>query len=393
MSWAKKQILSLSPRSKNHPFYQYLFDLIDHLGIKNYECYYFYVCPWGSGTDYLELSNIDYRADHIIFYAEDNLVGKTPHIYYKDARPYGLVEIEKICLKHPDKKFVLVNILYDLQKLVSVKNLRCVGLLPIGQVNRKTISEIKPCLDKKHTYGKNWICFNHTPSHSRICLLSYLLYKKLDLNGKFTISDVLIEECQSYEDPSEFTHYMLGTALKKQLKKGFQRLKNKEFDIVDIDPYNEEDQNDDLSNYQHIYKAYETSRLEIVTSSLYSEPTPQVSEKEIQSIYGCNFLLIIGNPNLVNLLRKWGFDVFDDVVDHSYDRIISPYWRMFKAIDDNIKLLDGTVDLDSLWKENRSRFIENCQVVNRLHEVIEKDFVKDLVFSLEQLDITHTDIR
>lgn len=393
MCLREKHILSLSPRSKKHPLYQYLFDLIDHLELEDYQCYYFYACPWGSGTDYPELSAIDYRAETIIFYAEDNLVGKSPHIWYEEIRPYGLVEIEKICLKHPDKKFILVNIQYDLQKLVSVHNLECIGLLPIGQVQRDVINSLTPYIDKKDSDGKSWITLNHTPSHSRICFLSYVLYKNLDHYGNLAVSDRLIKECQQYNDPSEFTYYVLDMRLKKQLKKGFQRLKNRDFNTIDLDPYDHQKQNDDFSNYYLLARAYQKSRLEIVTSSLYSEPTPQVSEKEIQTIYGCNFFIMIGNPNLIKLLRKWGFDVFDDVIDHSYDSVLNPSWRLFKAIDDNINLLNGNTDLDALWKENQHRFLKNYQLMKEVHETIEKNFVAEFKSAIKRLKIPHADKR
>lgn len=390
MCLREKHILSLSPRSKKHPLYQYLFDLIDQLELEDYQCYYFYACPWGSGTDYLELSAIDYRAETIIFYAEDNLVGKSPHIWYEEIRPYGLKEIEKICEKHPDKKFLLVNIQYDLQKLVTVDNLRCVGLMPIGQIGEQYRSNLRPCLIKQSGTGKKWVSFNHSPSHSRICLLSYLLYKNLDQYGAFTVSDRIIEECAPYSDPSEFTFYRLDRHARKNLKKGFRRLKNRDFEILEVDPYDEDHQNDDFSNFLKIDKIYRTSRLEIITSSLYSEPTPQISEKEIQGIYGCNFPIIIGNPYMVKLLRKWGFDMFDDVVDHSYDNVLNPSMRMFKAIDDNIDLLDGSRDLEALWYERQKRFVDNCLRADNLHEVIEKNFSRDFRSALTQLGIDHS---
>lgn len=385
----KENILSLSPRSKIHPFYKFIFQLADLLEIDDYECYYFFVCPWGSGTDYDELLDIEYQARNIILYAEDNLVGKTPHIWYEEIRPYGLVQIEKLCERHPDRNFILVNIQYDLQKLVTAKNLRCVGLLPIGQITKESRANVTACLEKEEVGHKKWISFNHSPSHSRICTLSYLLYKNLDKHGNILVSDRIIELCGPYDSASEFTFYVLNNHLRKILKKGFQKLKIEDFETMALPPYDEEKQNDDFSNYRSIFEAYKKTRLEIITSSLYSEPTPQISEKEIQGIYGCNFMIIIGNPNMVKLLKKWGFDMFDDIVNHSYDSVINPSQRMFMAIDDNIHLLNGTRDLDKLWKINQHRFAANCELADRLHVLVENNFFQDFCAALNQLGIPY----
>lgn len=385
----QKKILSLSPRSKKHPLYEYLFNLIDELDIRDYECYYFYACPWGSGTDCSELLEMHFYAENVILYAEDNLVGITPHSWYTDKRPYGLQQIEKVCERFPDKKFILVNIQYELQKLVTVNNLRCVGLLPIGQVDQRSRSKVQPCLSKQSVDDRAWISFNHSPSDSRICTLSYLLFKNLDKAGNLIVSDRIINLCQPYENLDEFVTYTLDTRTKKRLKKGFQRLKNRDFTSVEILPYDEEKKVEDFSNYRITYKAYKKTRLEIVTSSLYSEPTPQVSEKEIQSIYGCNFIIIIGNPYLIKLMRKWGFDMFDDIVNHSYDSVLNPSLRLFQAIDDNLHLLDGTSDLDALWQQNKHRFSANCQLADNLHQIIERDFVSEFQLALLDLGIPH----
>lgn len=61
----------------------------------------------------------------------------------------------------------------------------------------------------------------------------------------------------------------------------------------------------------------------------------------------------MGSPRSIQWFRKWGFDVFDDVVDHSYDLIGDPSERILRAIDDNIHLLDGSVDLDKLMGRSR----------------------------------------
>ena len=125
------------------------------------------------------------------------------------------------------------------------------------------------------------------------------------------------------------------------------------------------------------------SKLELLSSGHFSETTPCFSEKEIQWVYGRNFLIYLGSPRSIQWLRKWGFDVFDDVVDHSYDLIEDPSERILRAIDDNIHLLDGSTDLDQLWKDREERFNQNCLVADNIQEKLDNECKKQI---LERLD-------
>jgi hypothetical protein len=64
-----------------------------------------------------------------------------------------------------------------------------------------------------------------------------------------------------------------------------------------------------------------------------------------------------------------GIDVFDDIVDHSYDSIADPTDRLYHAVVDNIRLLTDLEFVKNQWKSNRSRFVNNI------------DFVKDKMYN------------
>jgi hypothetical protein len=54
-----------------------------------------------------------------------------------------------------------------------------------------------------------------------------------------------------------------------------------------------------------------------------------------------------------------GLDMFDDVVNHSYDNISNPAARLEAAIIDNITLLTDIDYTKDLWVKNKDRFEKN----------------------------------
>jgi hypothetical protein len=72
----------------------------------------------------------------------------------------------------------------------------------------------------------------------------------------------------------------------------------------------------------------------------------------------------ISKRGYVNQLRKLGFDLFDDIVDHSYDDELDPKRRIKLAVDEVERL--QKIDLLSFYNKNYSRFVKNnilCQLI------------------------------
>ena len=62
-------------------------------------------------------------------------------------------------------------------------------------------------------------------------------------------------------------------------------------------------------------------------------------------------------------------DVFDDIIDHSYDAIEDPEQRLRQAINLNKDLLTDINKVKQLWKDNRNRFVNNVNFArNTLYE-------------------------
>jgi hypothetical protein len=86
--------------------------------------------------------------------------------------------------------------------------------------------------------------------------------------------------------------------------------------------------------------------------------------------------LYISLPGYVSTIRDLGFDVFDDIVNHSYDMEQNPFIRMKMVVDELERLLK--LDLIDFYNKNRIRFIHNstqCHTLKSEGFLLLKDFI------------------
>jgi hypothetical protein len=120
-------------------------------------------------------------------------------------------------------------------------------------------------------------------------------------------------------------------------------------------------------------KYYKQTFVEIVNETSYTEKAFNLTEKTLNSIYGCNFPIILSSKGTVSFLRDMGLDMFDDIIDHDYDSIEDPIDRMFAAITTNQELLTNNNRTKRLWQENKDRFLYNVSFVkNNMYDFYEK---------------------
>jgi hypothetical protein len=400
---SKKQIILSEWTSQNLKYSDLIFPYLDEIDLDNYECHLFYYCPHGTGTNYKDLTKIKYEQDLVIWVAGDTLESIDDYNWYSDKKPEGLVYMERICRMYPEKKFILITEQYEMDVLSVVKNLKFVDLPPVYFRYDKSKINYNICLNKNHDSKKKWVFLNNCVRIYRVVSLSYILSKNIDKFGHITVSDYIFDEIESHKKIYSLnkTVFQFDIKTSLQLNNGYNILKNKLFEQAKI-PYWTFDSttkviskniNDNIDNYNNnLIKLYEDVKLEILSSGHFSEPTPCFSEKEIQWVYGRNFLIYLGSPRSIQWFREWGFDVFDDVVNHDYDLIEDPSERILRAIDDNIHLLDGSTDLDQLWKDREERFNQNCLVADNIQEKLDNECKKQILERLDEYSIPYKSI-
>ena len=266
---------------------------------------------------------------------------------------------------HPDTKFVLMCQAENTQKELTHDRIDVVRF-GNGILNDHTSYEtLLPEIKKNFNSKKNYLCLNRHPRQYRINLVSYLLGSNLEQHG--TIS--FYKKNATAPTWLERVSWNLTDAqiqnVKPLLMDGYDKLKNLnlECSLNEVDQIYSQDTFNDKNFDLHLRSMYQNHFVEIVAETQFNVPFYGASEKFRNAVYGCVFPILLGGAGLVDFLRNLGFDMFDDVVDHSYDHIIDPLDRLCAAIDLNKNLLTNNHLIKTLWLKNQQRFLNNIEFI------------------------------
>jgi hypothetical protein len=89
---------------------------------------------------------------------------------------------------------------------------------------------------------------------------------------------------------------------------------------------------------------YGSAPVNIVTETQYDPPTGIITEKTLLAMAAQQIPIVIGHRGIVDQCRRMGFDMFDDLVDNSYDQLPNKS-RVEEALELNRDLIQGKIDL------------------------------------------------
>lgn len=263
------------------------------------------------------------------------------------------IYFNNLCDYYPNKRFILVTSLENLHKEIVKDN--CT-IIPMGGDITNQLSMYMQYVPnvEKNPAAKNFISLNRGQRHHRTYLVSALYGRELHNYGM--ISHLSFPEVDSLSDAIQYNHL---TDRQYELSNiGFKRFIRTEesSDIYAI-------HNDNLTNFkQNLLPKYNNSLIELVSETSYNEHSFNITEKTLHFIYGGNFPVLLSSPGTVNFLRNMGIDMFDDVVNHSYDTIEDPALRINTAIESNLSILISP-NMIERWKENKYRIDKNIAFV------------------------------
>jgi len=238
-------------------------------------------------------------------------------------------------------------------------------------------------------FENSFMSLNNSCRNHRVLLLSKLIKRKFDLTNcsflmttasdsgyvfteflfKESVKRLLDDSLISYEDSLELLNFKLPKHIDFNFKKiGY------------------------ISNEinEKIYK----SILNLVTENLFGISHGDITEdnivtfteKVMKPFQVRQIPLFIGLPNLQKTLREIGFDLFDDLIDNSFENEKNHGKRMDMILDEVNRLL--FLDLIEYKNENKERFEKNynllLELANQGKELIEK-FLLEHIFDIEKL--------
>jgi hypothetical protein len=107
-------------------------------------------------------------------------------------------------------------------------------------------------------------------------------------------------------------------------------------------------------NFIRLANVYGSCAVNIVTETQYDSAPGIITEKIIMAMLAEQIPIVIGYPGIVADCKELGFDMFDDVVDISYDQLPNEI-RAEQAILRNQDLIQGHIDLSPYRERLRAQ--------------------------------------
>lgn len=318
--------------------------------------------------------NTKFTQPNVVIGIKDSLDQWRPYDFWQDRAQVGVQLLDKIAGLNPDRNFVIFTSLENIQaEEITSKNIQfiCWGGDITNQAN--LYPTVCPVLNKNFDSEQTYISLNRNCREHREVALSYLYGRGYDSAGQITflgIGDSLkqktgtgqLSEHLSWDFDSMQADFFVDN--REVIRDGYLKVC---VDKSNVDQGNIEENkdvykapNDNFTNFNlNLRPKYQHSFVEIVSESSFVAPGYNVTEKTLNSIYACNFPIILGGVGIVQLLRDIGVDVFDDVIDHSYDLITNPFNRIINAIECNKQLLLDADYAKEQWVKNKHRFESN----------------------------------
>ena len=323
------------------------------------------------------IDDLDTRTKNVVILMHDffhHTDDNGPNGYYnKNSVSKTIMLLHAHCKIHKDQTFVLVteNCFVDreLDRLPTIRNLTVISTPNFFFHDYDRNVATLRTYDKNFNTEKHVICLTSTPTAPRVITILYLIKQKLN---SITMSFMSTERknnipIKTYYNNSynlePFLEY-IDTKTKSEL---LQIHDNNFNNFPFLSEGNWKNSGTTYDNYRtHLHKLYQDTFIEIIPETTFLAPSANISEKFIHMVYGRNFPIFIGTLNMVQKCRDLGFDVFDDIIDHSYDLEKQPFQRIKKAIDLNLDLLTNKNKTIQLWKQNEQRFNNNIEVYKEL---------------------------
>ena len=135
-------------------------------------------------------------------------------------------------------------------------------------------------------------------------------------------------------------------------------------------------------NDSYKVKTYSNSYINITTETNYVSPyIIHITEKTFTPFNFYQIPVFVATYQHVKYLRDmYGFDMFDDLVNHSYDNEIDNDKRLFMIADEIKRLNENPQLIKDFYKNNEERFIKNRNIIYEiLNDKRDYNFFQSLI--------------
>jgi hypothetical protein len=194
---------------------------------------------------------------------------------------------------------------------------------------KKRLEDYNQKVNVSNSFNQKFLCLNGRPDWHRYYILQRLYDKNL-LENNFVS---FLNRYNHFENKNSMELFLKSYNGDPCYVKGIIKDKN----IIILDRSNEQIHQDDRTHESFIY---EQTSISLVTETYAdSKRGLFITEKSYKPIANCHFQIWIAQPGMVEFFRNLNFDVFDDIIDNSYDNEIDDIKRFESALESLEKFL------------------------------------------------------
>jgi hypothetical protein len=112
-------------------------------------------------------------------------------------------------------------------------------------------------------------------------------------------------------------------------------------------------------------QVFEPACVSLITEPAFIERETIVTEKTLMSVWAGTIPIWVGGWQIPNYLKSIGFDVFDDIVNHSYQTLDNPVDRCRQAMELNLDLLTNLEQAQQVNQQCQARFKKNLELLEQ----------------------------
>ena len=342
------------------------------------------------GVKTLEQHVEDDNTGVVIIGIKDHLSGDN----YSLHAPMEIVEKVKFIVRsHINKKFIIITSLEFLHSFFNEPNaaiIRWGGDILNQQLQYQ---DIQPVVDKNFDSSYNFISLNRHPRGHRHLVVALLHHLNLESKGLISwLSPV--HQTHMFNNGFNWSKELSQSKYNDIFNAGLLKLQNTNKSNFNIDQDDRYDTvypdwliSHNIFNWERkLSTYYKNTFVELVSETTFKEPTLLLTEKTYHAFLGCNFPILNSTVGTVEHLREIGFDMYDDIIDHSYDTITDPFERVYTLITKNQELLSDGERTRKLWKDNLDRMLKNVDFMrDRMCKIYEDRFYQDFDAAIKKL--------
>jgi hypothetical protein len=297
-------------------------------------------------------------------------------IYLCDHEPEGETfftylskEIDRLGLNH--KQFVVAN---NNSKIGDYKtDVRTHNLKFLTKFYSKIFNPYRKIPFTTEKNGKFMMCHNKIPKPHRYGLM--VLLKKYELLDQIDWSLVMGVEHKKINSMNNYQNFYYNIFSTEEINEYRSQIDY----INSIDTKKSDYERDKIwfdseENMRNVFNSHSiepnqliNTYVNCITESVYNENTIHITEKTIKPFYFYQIPIFLASEGHVEFLRnEYGFDLYDDLINHDYDRITDNKERLKVFVKEIIRILDNKKNIVDFYNNNRDRFEKNKQIVTDL---------------------------